>query len=398
MASEVGLDGGPPKREGDYAEMTRTFIPVNNPVLTGNEKTYVMDCLESSWISSSGKYVEQFETTFAEFCGVKNAISCCNGTAALHLALLALGLEPGDEVIIPTLTFIATANAVAYCGGKPVFVDSEPDTWNMDPELIEEKVTPQTKGILAVHLRGNPSDMDTILAIAHRHGLFVVEDAAQAHGAEYKGRKAGSIGNVGTFSFFGNKIITSGEGGMVVTDDDAVADKVLLFKNQGMTTQNRYWHPVVGYNYRMTNVAAAIGLAQLERVDWQIKGRSDVASWYRECLGDIPGLLWQAEKEWARRVWFLFTLVLDGYSASIRGDLMSDLLKHGIDTRPFYHPLHAMPPYLNESRTGSFPVAERISPKGVNLPTWAGMTREDVQYICDTISGYLNISKVGGLS
>jgi perosamine synthetase len=370
--------------------MSQKFIPVNNPILDGNEKTYVMDCLETSWISSSGKYIEQFENAFANFCGVKNAIACSNGTAALHLALLSLGLEPGDEVIVPTLTFIATANAVVYCGGKPVFVDSEPDTWNMAPELIEEKVTPKTRGIMAVHLRGQPSDMDAILAIAGRHGLFVIEDAAQAHGAEYKGRKVGSIGDVATFSFFGNKIVTSGEGGMVVTNDDALADKVRLFKNQAMNTQNRYWHPVVGYNYRMTNVAAALGLAQLERVDWQIQGRSDVASWYRECLGGVPGLLWQLEKEWARRVWFLFTLVLDGYSPSMRDELMPYLFKHGIDTRPLYHPLHTMPPFLSESRAGSFPVSERICPKGINLPTWAGMAREDVEYICDTILKYLD--------
>jgi perosamine synthetase len=380
----------PQQKKGDTTKMAERFIPVNNPMLNGNEKAYVMDCLESSWISSSGKYIEQFETAFADFCGVKNAISCCNGTAALHLALLALGLNPGDEVIVPTLTFIATANAVTYCGGKPVFVDSEPDTWNINPDLIEANITSRTKGIIVVHLRGQVCDMDPILALAGRRGLFVVEDAAQSLGAEYKERRAGSLGCIGTFSFFGNKIVTSGEGGMVVTDDDEAADKIRLFKNQGMNTKNRYWHPVVGYNYRMTNVAAAIGLAQLEKVDWQIKGRSDVAFWYQECFRDIPGMLWQCEKEWAKRVWFLFTLVLNDHTPSVRDELMTHLLERGIDTRPLYHPLHTMPPYLLESRKDNFPVAERMSPRGINLPTWAGMTREDVRYICDTILEYFD--------
>lgn len=376
--------------------MTRKFIPVNNPRLDGNEKAYVIDCIESSWISSSGKYIQQLETAFSEFCGVKNAVSCCNGTAALHLALLGLGLKPEDEVIVPTLTFIATANAVTYCGGKPVFIDSEPETWNMNPAMIEEKITPKSKGIIAVHLRGHPSDMDAILTIARRHGLFVVEDAAQAHGAEYKGKRVGSIGDIGTFSFFGNKLVTSGEGGMIVTDDDAVADRIRLLKNQGMNTKNRYWHPVVGYNYRMTNVAAAIGLAQMEKVDWQIKGRSDVASWYRESLREIPGMLWQSEEEWAKRVWFLFTLVLDGYSPSIRDKLMNHLLERGIDTRPLYYPLHSLPPYFHEPIRIGFPVAERISPRGINLPTWAGMTHEDVHYICDNILEYLDKQEIEG--
>jgi perosamine synthetase len=392
----MGLDERSSKKKGDSAIMTERFIPVNNPMLTGNEKAYVMDCLESSWISSTGKYVELFESAFADFCGVKNAIACCNGTAALHLALLALGVEPGDEVIVPTLTFIATANAVTYCGGRPVFVDAEPEAWNMDPDLIEAKISSRTKGIIVVHLRGQPCDMDPILALARRRGLFVLEDAAQSHGAEYKGRRTGSLGHIGTFSFFGNKIVTSGEGGMVVTDDDVVAEKVRLLKNQGMNTQNRYWHPVVGYNYRMTNVAAAIGLAQLERVDWQVKGRTDVAFWYQEHLRDVPGLLWQAQKGWAKRVWFLFTLVLDGYAPSVLDELVRHLLKSGIDTRPFYHPLHTMPPYLQESYSDSFPVAERLSPRGLNLPTWAGMTSEDVQYVCNTISTYLDKKKIEG--
>jgi perosamine synthetase len=211
--------------------MAQQFIPVAAPVLAGNEKTYVMDCLESTWISSRGKYIEKFETAFADFCGVKHARSCTNGTTALHLALLALGVDPDDEVIVPTLTFVATANAVRYCGAHPVFIDAEPRTWNMDPELVEAKITPRTKGIIVVHLYGHPVDMDRVMEIARRHGLFVLEDAAEAHGAVYKGKVVGSIGDIGTFSFFGNKVLSTGE--YVITKDNLHATSTReLFDSQ----------------------------------------------------------------------------------------------------------------------------------------------------------------------
>ncbi len=369
--------------------MSAKFIPVNNPIMDANEKQYVLDCLDSSWISSSGKYIDKFENSFAEFCTVKHAITCSNGTAALHLALLALDLKPGDEVIVPTLTFIATANSVAYCGATPVFVDAESETWNMNPALIEEKITSRTKGIIVVHFRGHPADMDAIMAVAKRHGLFVIEDAAQSHGATYKGHKTGSIGDIGTFSFFGNKIITTGEGGMIVTNNDDLASQMSLLKNQGMVNTNRYWHPVVGYNYRLTNVAAAIGLAQLEKVDRQIQGRTDVATWYQEYLQGVSGVQWQQSKVWADRVWFLFTLVIHDDERSVRDELIPYLLKQGIDSRPVYYPLHSMPPYVGHQDGGEFPVAEQISKRGLNLPTWAGMTKEDVKYICETIVDYV---------
>jgi len=250
----------------------KRFIPVANPVLNGNEKKYVLDCLESTWISSSGKYVKRFEEGFANYCCVKHALSCCNGTVALHLALLALGVGPEDEVIVPTLTFVATTNAVSYCGARPVFIDVDQETWNIDPALIEEKITTRTKGIIAVHLYGHPVDMDPIISIAFNHNLFVIEDAAEAHGAKYKGRMIGSISDIATFSFYGNKIITTGEGGMVVTSDDTLANKINQLKESGMDPDKRYWFPTIGYNYRMTNVAAAIGLAQLEKIDEHISG------------------------------------------------------------------------------------------------------------------------------
>src|ERR1041384_62037 len=276
-------------------------VSVSAPMLVGNEKAYVLDCLESSWISSSGEYVERFESSFADFCEARYAISCCNGTVALHLALVALGVGPGDEVIVPTLTFIATANAVTYCGAKPVFVDVDPDSWTIDPSRIQEKITSRTRGIILVHLYGHPCDLDPILSLASRHNLFVVEDAAEAHGAEYKGRKVGALADIGIFSFYGNKVMTTGEGGMLTTNDSAIANKARLLRGQGMDPQSRYWHEVIGFNYRMTNVAAAIGLAQLEKIDWHLSRRAEVNNYYRELLADFPGVSWQADKEWAKQ-------------------------------------------------------------------------------------------------
>ena len=240
--------------------MNRIFVA--QPKMAGNERMYVLDCLDTNWISSNGKYIAAFEEAFAKYCGAKHAIAANNGTTALHLALVALDLKPGDEVIIPTVTYIATANAVRYCGATPVLVDVCADTMNINPADIERKITPKTRGIIPVHLYGHPADMDAVNRIATKHGLWVVEDAAEAHGAEVNGKKVGTLGTCATFSFFGNKIITTGEGGMVTTDDDELAAKLRLYRGQGMDPNRRYWFPVVGFNYRMTNIQAAIGLAQ----------------------------------------------------------------------------------------------------------------------------------------
>lgn len=364
----------------------RRFIPVAAPALVGKEKKYVLDCLKTTWISSSGKYVDQFESAFAEFCGAKYALSCCNGTVALHLALLALGVAPGDEVIVPTLTFVATANAVTYCGAKPVFADSESETWNLDPAKIETLITARTKGIIVVHLYGHPVDMDPILAVANKYGLFVIEDAAEAHGAEYKGRRVGSIGDIATFSFYGNKIITTGEGGMVVTNDDKLAQQVRQLKGQGQAPERRYWFPMIGYNYRMTNVTAAIGLAQLERVEWHIQRRLEIAGWYREQLRDIPNLKLQTEEEWAKHVYWMFNVVLDKSLSWERDKVMLKLREKGIETRPIFYPTHTLPPYRDLCRGCNFPVADWISQWGISLPTWAGVKRKDIVYICDSLA------------
>jgi perosamine synthetase len=339
-----------------------------------------MDCLESTWISSTGEYIHRFEAAFGAFCETSHAISCSNGTVALHLALLALGVSPGDEVIVPTLTFVATANAVTYCGAHPVFVDSEPETWNIDTERLEAAVTPRTRGIVVVHLYGHPVDMDPVLAVARRHGLFVVEDAAEAHGARYRGRPVGSLGDIATFSFYGNKIMTTGEGGMVVTNNAGLAEATRQLRGQGVDPLRRYWFPVIGYNYRLTNVAAAIGLAQLEMATWHMQRRWEIASWYREELEGLRGVVWQAERPWARHAYWMCTVLVDDAVAD-RDHVMARLAEQGIETRPIFYPLHTLPPYQTSDSTSPFPVAERLARQGLSLPTWAGLTREDIGHI-----------------
>jgi perosamine synthetase len=241
-------------------------IPIAEPWLGAKERRLLDECARSGWVSSKGKFVDQFEKMFARYCGVKYGIATSSGTTALHLALACLGIGPGDEVIVPTLSFIATANVVTYCGAKPVFVDSLGDTWNLDPAAIEKAVTRRTRAIIVVHLFGHPAHMHEVCAIAAKHGLHVIEDACEAHGSEYRGARVGSLGTMGCFSFYGNKIITTGEGGMVVTDDESLADKARLLRDHGMSKTRKYWHAHVGFNYRMTNLQAALGVAQMERI------------------------------------------------------------------------------------------------------------------------------------
>lgn len=373
--------------------MTR-LIPVASPALVGNEKAYVLDCLESTWISSTGKYIGKFESAFAEFCGAKYALSCSNGTVALHLALLALGIGPGDEVIVPTLTYVATANAVTYCGALPVFVDSEPETWNLDPTLLESLITPQTKAIIVVHIYGHPVQMDSVLEIAHKHGLYVIEDAAEAHGAEFCGQRVGPLGDIGTFSFYGNKILTTGEGGMVVTNNTQLAERTMQLKSQGMDPTRRYWFPIVGYNYRMTNIAAAIGLAQVEKADWHLARRREVAAQYAKCLQGLPELTLQPEKPWARNAFWIVSAVLDAKHLISRDELMAQLSHSGIETRPFFYPLHTLPMYQNIAAKQSFPVAEGLAKQGLNLPSSATLSDKDVEYICEHLRHILTSPQI----
>jgi perosamine synthetase len=359
-------------------------IPVAAPALVGRELEYVTDCLESSWISSAGVYIERFEEAFKEFVGVEHAIACCNGTAALHLALLALGVGPGDEVIVPTLTYVATANAVRYCGAKPVFVDSEPETWNLDPGEIEERCTERTKGIVAVHLYGHPANLDAIQSVARSNGLWVLEDAAEAHGARYQGRIIGSLTECAVFSFYGNKIVTTGEGGMVVTSSAELAERLRILRGQGQDPNRRYWFPVVGYNYRLTNVAAAIGLAQMERIDWHVERRREVASWYRERLSESGLVDFSPAADWAEPAYWMSCALLRDGGENERDRVMAELDERGVETRPFFYPLHTLPPYACEDEQ-AFPVATSLAARGLNLPSSASLRRDDILYVCDAL-------------
>jgi perosamine synthetase len=365
-------------------------ISVAKPRLSGNERKYVLECIDSSWISSSGKYISAFEEAFAKFCGVRHAITANNGTTALHLALVAMGLQPGDEVIIPTVTYIATANAIRYCGATPVLADVLPDTMNLDPADIEKRITPRTKGVIPVHLYGHPADMDAINLIAHRHKLWVLEDAAEAHGAEVNGRRVGALGTCATFSFFGNKIVTTGEGGMITTDDDELAARLRLYRGQGMDPKRRYWFPVVGYNYRMTNIQAALGLAQMETVDQALVERARLAHWYDEALAPLAAQLHLPKcQPWAKQVFWMYTVFLREGGEERRDAVMQHLDFDGIETRPVFYPMHVLPPYAQPS---TFPVADVWAGRGINLPTHLELTRDDVQRIADSLSRALSAS------
>jgi perosamine synthetase len=373
-------DMKPPTSQNDASAATMPRIPVAAPVLDGRETEYVMECMQTSWISSNGRFIGAFEAAFAKFIGVKHAIATNNGTTALHLALVALDLQPGDEVIVPTLTYIASANAVRYCGATPVFVDSDPHTFNIDPADVARKITPKTKGIMPVHLYGQSADMDPLLALAKQHDLFILEDAAEAIGATYKGRHVGSIGNCATFSFFGNKIVTTGEGGMITTNDDALAARLRLFRGQGMDPQRRYWFPVIGYNYRMTNIAAAIGLGQMERVDHHLAVRASIGQSYNAKLAKLGNKIVLPKVEpWANHVYWMYTIVLGEGVTRSRDEVMARMDAQGIETRPVFYPMHVMPPYLEEGAVYSG--ADLASARGINLPTHGMLSEQDIDRV-----------------
>jgi perosamine synthetase len=359
-------------------------LPVSTAALVGNEMEYVRQCLESSWISSCGEFVEAFEDRFATLCEVEHAVAVNTGTAALHLALLGLGVAPGDEVIVPSLTFVATASAVAYCGATPVFVDSEPGSWNLDPATVEAAVGPRTVGIVAVHLYGHPAQMDALESIARRHGLFLLEDAAQAHGSRYRDKPVGSLGNAGTFSFFGGKMVTTGEGGILVTDDPILAETARGLRNHARDPERRYHSARVGFNYRMTNVAAAIGLGQLERFDWHVARRRANAARYRARLEGHPALEMARPEPWAESVEWLTSVVLSHASEPERDQVMAELDSAGIETRPVFPPLHVQEIFAG-SESGPMPVAERLGAKGLSLPSGAPLSGEQIDRVCETL-------------
>jgi len=359
------------------------LIPVYRPFLFGNEKQYVLDCMESSWISSIGKYIGKFEEALASIIGVPQAVSVCNGTAALHLALHCLDIGPGTEVIVPTFTYIASVNTIAQTGAKPVFVDSRPGDWLLDPTKLEALITPRTKAIMAVHLYGAVCDMPAIMDIARRHGLRVVEDCAESLGSTLNDQHTGTFGDVGTFSFFGNKTITTGEGGAVVAIDQALSQRMRMVKGQGQSLTRRYWHEVLGFNYRMTNIEAAIGLAQTEHLPNILARKRAISVRYRELLASLPVVFQKTGPGVSSSEWLVSILLPAGCD---RDRLMATMQSLQVETRPVFFCAHHMPMYLAGSEGIWTPVAEDIAARGISLPSFPAITQAELHQVAEALS------------
>ncbi len=364
----------------------RSIIPVCEPTLAGNELKYVTQAVESNWISSAGSFIRDFEHQFAAACGAEYGIACANGTVAMHLALATLGLEPGDEVIIPTFTMIATANAVTYCGATPVLADMEPNYWQLDVEQVAAKITPRTKAIVPVHIYGHPTDMDPLLELAQKHGLRVIEDAAESHGAEYRGRRTGSLGDAAGFSFYGNKIITTGEGGMVTTNDRELAKLAWNLRDHAFSHERHFWHKFIGFNYRMTNLQAAVGLAQTEQLDTFVTLRRRNAAEYTRRLQSIPGITTPPEAPWAKNVYWMYGILVNEQEYGLsRDQLRKVLAEHGIETRTFFIPMHCQPVYWEMFKGQRYPVAERLCRDGFYLPSATSLSIQEIDFVAEVI-------------
>jgi len=369
--------------------VNRRVIPVTEPEIGEREIRNVTDAVRSGWVSSKGPFIERFEAGFSRYIGMKYGITTSNGTTALHLALTALGTKRGDEVLIPDLTFASVANVVIYTGAKPVLIDSHPDYWCMDPNLLAEHITDRTKAIIPVHVYGIPCDMDAIIKLARTHNLHIIEDCAEAHGASYKGRKVGTFGDVSCFSFYGNKIVTTGEGGMCLTNNENLAQEMQVLRDHGMDPKRRYWHRVIGFNYRMTNMQAALGVAQLERIDNFNAKRRKMAETYNSLLKSAPGITVHPEMHWAKNVYWLYSILIDQEKYGIsRDELIMKMGKKGVETRPFFYPIHAMPPYKKYAARRNFPVTERLSLEGMNLPSSTKLTLNQIRQVAQLVGHF----------
>jgi len=369
------------------------FIPVNEPLLNGNEERYLLECIRSGWISSEGPFVREFEEKFAFRVGRRFGVAVCNGTAALEVAITASGIGPGDEVIIPTFTIISCAVAVIRAGGVPVVVDCDPLTWNMDVGRIEERITPRTRAIMAVHIYGLPVDMEPLLAIAKRYGIAVIEDAAEAHGLTYRGLPCGSFGLASCFSFYPNKHVTTGEGGMVVTDDESLATRCRSLRNLCFGEGNsRFVHEELGWNYRMTNMQAAIGLAQLERLDEFVAKKRIVGKRYREMLEGLPLYYQPGFTDTAENVNWVFAVVLDDSLNLDASGVMAKLTAKGVGTRPFFWPMHEQPVLRRSCLFSgeSYPIAERIARRGFYLPSGLSLTLSQQERVISAVREVLS--------
>ncbi|TWU17109.1 putative pyridoxal phosphate-dependent aminotransferase EpsN [Novipirellula galeiformis] len=369
------------------------MIPVNTPLLDGNEKKYLLECIETGWISSEGPFVKRFEEEFSSVVNRKHGIACANGSGALDIAIAAAKIGPGDEVIMPAFTIISPAFSIVRAGGVPVLIDSDPLTWNMDVDQIESKITANTKAIVVVHIYGLPVDMDRVLDIAHRHGLTVIEDAAEMHGQSYRGRPCGNFGLISTFSFYPNKHITCGEGGMVVTDDDAVAEHCRGLRNLCFQPQRRFIHEELGWNYRMTNMQAAVGLAQLEHLDAHVKRKREIGERYLNRMAAFTGLeLPLSKTDYADNIYWVFGIVLADSCTATPEQLAKQLAEKKIGTRPFFWPMHWQPVFNKQGlfRNERYPVAERLAQRGLYLPSGLGLTNHEIDQVCESLQSALS--------
>ena len=358
--------------------MKNNHIPIYSSSIGEQEKKYVNECLDTNWISSKGKFVNLFELNFSQFIN-SNSTSVSNGTVALDLALRVLNIGINDEVIVPTFTYVASVNAIRYVGANPILVDSDIDTWNIDTNKVVKKITKKTKAIMAVHIYGNPCNMKKLQNICSEHNLLLIEDAAEAFGSYYLNKHVGTFGDISTFSFFGNKTITTGEGGMIVSNDLSKIKKCNFLKSQAVSETIEYWHDEIGYNYRMTNIQAAIGLAQLEKANSILKKKFIIANLYKEYLKDTDIIFQTTETNSIHSYWMVAILCSTPEKLKL---LRSHLLKNDIETRPFFNPVHSMPVFYENTK---YEIANDISARGLNLPSYPDLSHEDIINICEKI-------------
>jgi perosamine synthetase len=363
------------------------FVPVSEPLLGGSTERYVMECVSTGWVSSEGPFLLEFEKRWAAYCGAEYGVAVSNGTAALEIAVKALDLEPGDEVIVPTFTIISCLLAILEAGATPVLVDSDPQTWCLDIDQLKERITPRTRAIMPVHMYGHPAEMDAVLALADQHGLDVVEDAAEAHGATYKGRRVGAFGRLSCFSFYANKIITTGEGGMVLCRSEADAERLRTLRNLCFRKERRFWHTELGHNFRLTNLQAAVGLAQIEKIDEHVARKKAMAHYYTSHLRELSALQLPVELPHVSNVFWMYGVVLDDSVPMDAREFGDRLREHGIDTRPFFLGMHEQPVLLERGLfcDERYPVAERLARRGLYLPSGLTLTEEQMARVCDAV-------------
>ncbi len=363
-------------------------IPVNTPLLNGNEKKYILECIESGWISSEGPFVSEFEKRFSAYIGRKSGVAVANGSAALDIAVRALGISKGDEVIMPTFTIISPAASVVASGATPILVDCDPLTWNMRIDELEKKISSKTKAIIVVHIYGLPVDMDPVLEIANKYNLKIIEDAAEMHGQTYKGKMCGAFGDVSVFSFYPNKHITTGEGGMIMTDNEAIADKCRYYRNLCFEPKRRFVHEELGWNYRITNLQAALGLAQLEQLDIFIKRKRVIGNLYAELLKDIPHILQPLKStSYAENIYWVYGLVVQANSKKSIDTILAGLSAKEIGTRPFFWCMHEQPVFIKRGWFSGekYPNAEYIARNGFYLPSGLGLKDEEIRFVADSL-------------